>query len=372
MPSVSQPLLVGSDGTAHQLVINRFGAAGSGKKIYIQGGLHADEIPGILVALTLKQKLEALEQQGRVRSEIVLLSACNPLGLDQYVLGYPIGRFDLASGRNFNRGFPWLASKIEAQVEGRLGADGARNVEIIRAAWRELLNAQQPRQTFDDLQHKLMLMSFDSDYILDLHCSREAAMHVYTGEGMWREVEPLARYLGARAALLGTDSGGASFDEAHSYPWWHLQQKFGKQFPIPNGGVAVTVEHRGQRDVNDKDAELDAGAIVNFLTYIGAIEGQAPPLPPSQCQATPLAGSEQFYAPTAGILLYHAEPGEQISVGQTLFEIVHSTDGTRTTVRSGTAGVLYMRRDHRQVRQGDPIGRVSGAQVVRSGQLLSA
>jgi predicted deacylase len=372
MHSVTHRLLAASDGTAHQLISHHFGAGHYGRKIYIQAGLHADEIPGMLVALSVADKLRQLEEQGRLRCEVVLVSAANPIGLSQYVLGYAIGRFELASGRNFNRGFPLLASQIADAVEGTLTADAEANRKAIHAAWRNLLLAQQPRQAFDDLQRTLMLLSVDADIILDLHCSREAAMHVYTGEAIWPEVEPLARYLGARSSLLAVDSGGQSFDEAHSFTWWQLRQRLGERFPIPYGSTAVTVEHRGQRDVSDELAHKDATAIVDYLTYCGAIDAAAPPLPPLSFPATPLAGSEQFYAPAAGILLHCAEPGAHVSVGQQMFVIVDTTDGTRRALHSHTAGVFYMRRDVRYVRQGDPLGRVSGHEVIRSGNLLSA
>ncbi|MFL9959421.1 M14 family metallopeptidase [Paraburkholderia nemoris] len=372
MHSAKHRLLAASDGTAHQLISHHFGSEGHGKKIYIQAGLHADEIPGMLVALTVMEKLQHLEQQGRLRCEVVLVSAANPIGLNQYVLGYGIGRFDVASGRNFNRGFPLLAPQIAAAVEGKLGADADANRAAIRAVWRELLLAQQPRQAFDDLQRTLMLLSLDADIILDLHCSREATLHLYTGEAIWPDAEPLARYLGARASLLAVDSGGKSFDEAHSFTWWQLQQRLGEQFPIPRGSTAITVEHRGQRDVTDELAQQDATAIVDYLTYCGAIDAPAAPLPPLTWPATPLAGSEQFYAPSAGILLHCVEAGADVRVGQQIFVIVDTVDGTRTSIHSRTAGIFYMRRDARYVRQGDPLGRVSGHEVIRSGNLLSA
>lgn len=372
MHSAKHRLLAASDGTAHQLVSHHFGDQAYGKKIYIQAGLHADEIPGMLVALTLQAKLQQLEKEGRLRGEVVLVSTANPIGLGQFVLGYPIGRFDLASGRNFNRGFPLLAGKIAEAVEGELGGDAKKNVATIRRVWRELLLAQQPRQTFDDLQRTLMLLSLDADIILDLHCSREAALHLYTGESLWQQAEPLARYLGATASLLAVDSGGQSFDEAHSFTWWQLQQRFNERFPIALGSTAITVEHRGQRDVNDELAEKDAAAIIDYLTWYGAIEAQVKPLPPLACPATPLAGSEQFYAPVTGILLHCVEPGARVSVGQQMFVIVDTTDCTRTAICSRTAGIFYMRRDVRYARQGDPLGRVSGEEVIRSGYLLSA
>ncbi|AJK45988.1 succinylglutamate desuccinylase/aspartoacylase family protein [Burkholderia plantarii] len=365
-------LLPVADGTAHQLCAERFGAPVARRKVYVQAGLHADEVPAMLVAVCLKERLQALEAADRLRCEVVLLTAANPVGLAQFVLGTPVGRFDLASGRNFNRGFPVLGERIAEAVEARLTDDIDHNRTVIREAWMALLDAMTPRQTFDDLQRRLMQLSVDADIVLDLHCSREAAMHVYTGAAIWDEVEPLARYLGAQASLLAVDSGGQSFDEAHSLTWWQLQQRFGERFPIPRGAISVTVEHRGQRDVSDALAGRDADAIVAYLSLAGMIDAPVEPPPPLPFPATPLAGSEQFYAPVSGILLHRVPEGTRVEAGTEMFEIVDPVEGTRTRLHSRTAGMFYMRRDVRYVRAGDPLGRVTGERSVRTGYLLGA
>ncbi|GJG98488.1 succinylglutamate desuccinylase/aspartoacylase family protein [Cupriavidus pauculus] len=372
MNSQTHTLKSPSPGVAFQLVSHHFGAPveGGGRKIYIQAGLHADEIPAMLVAVTLRDHLVRLEAQGRLRAEVVLVSAANPIGMAQGVLGNFVGRFELASGRNFNRDFPMLAQEIERAVAGQLTSDPQENVRRIRAAWRDALLARSPASAFASLQQTLMLLAHDADFVLDLHCSREAGMHLYTGDAIWQEVEPLARYLGATASLLALDSGAYSFDEAHSFTWYQLQQSLGERFPIPSGSIAVTVEHRGQRDVSDDLAQADAQALLHYLTYVGAIEGEAPPLPPLRQPATPLAGSEQLVAATTGMLVYRARVGDVVEPGQPLFDIVDPVSGERTTVASGSQGVFYMGRDTRFVRPGDQIGRVSGSQARRTGNLL--
>lgn len=359
-------------GTTHELTSLHFGQSSATRKVYIQAALHADETPSMLVAAVLRQRLEALEVEGALDCQVVLVPIANPVGLGQHVLGNFIGRFDLASGQNFNRSFPVLHEKIAAAIDGRLDGDPRHNLCTIRRAWRDALMAREPKTEFDALQRTLMLLAHDGDVVLDLHCSREAAMHVYTGESIWKEAEPLARYLGAKASLLAIDSGAASFDEAHSTTWWQLQQTFGQRFPIPSGSIAVTVEHRGQRDVSQELAEQDAAAILHYLVHVGAIRGTAPPLPELPYPATPLAGSEQLVASAAGILVYRARMGDPVEVGQPLFDIVDPVSAQRTTIVSRTAGVFYMGRDVRFVKLGDPLGRVSGAKVMRTGNLLSA
>jgi predicted deacylase len=366
------PLLSAAPGTQVRLTGLHFGKAEAPRKIYIQAGLHADEIPGMLVAAVLREKLTALEAAGQLRAAVTLVPVANPVGLGQTVMGAPVGRFDLGSGNNFNRGFPMLHEQIAAAVQNRLGEDGSRNVAIIRAAMADAIDAIAPADPMSSLQKMLLRLAHDAEIVLDLHCSRESPMHIYTGEAIWEPVEPLARYLGAKASLLALDAGGQSFDEAFSYTWYCLQRQFGESYPIPHGSLAVTIEHRGQRDVTWELATQDADAILHYLTYAGAIAGDAPPQPPLCHPATPLAGSDYLHAPAAGVVVFSVAPGTLVEPGQTLLEIVDPITGARTPVQTQTRGVLFMRRDVRFARHGEPLARVAGAAPIRSGQLLSA
>jgi predicted deacylase len=367
----SHPLISPAIGTQRELVSFHFGAPGSGEKIYIQSSLHADETPAMLTTLLLKRRLIELEKQGALNAEIVLVPVANPVGLGQYVLGQFIGRFDLASGKNFNRHFLRL-TKLVGEAREALGSDAADNVRIVRRLIADELVAQKPMTEFESLQLAMLKLSFDADVVIDLHCSLEAAMHLYTSEAAWPQVEPFARYLGAEASLLATNSGGEAFDETHSLLWWELQQHMPADKPVPTGTIAVTVECRGQRDVSYEAAQHDADAIVDYLVWRKAIRLQPKPLPPLLTAATPLAGSEQFYAPVSGILVHRAKIGETIRVGQPLFDIVDPLTDETTTLTSNTEGVFYMRRAIRFVTAGVPLGRVTGTRAFRTGVLLGA
>ncbi|MBV8501851.1 MAG: succinylglutamate desuccinylase/aspartoacylase family protein [Paucibacter sp.] len=365
----STPLLNGSVGTSRELISFHFGAPGK-QKIYIQAALHADETPTMLVALHLKRRLIALEAQGAINAEIVVVPVANPIGLDQTVLGQFIGRFDLETGQNFNRNFPALDL---SRASGRLGADPQENLRIVRSAVREELAELKANSELDSLQVHLLQLSVDADLVLDLHCSLEACMHLYANAEQWAQVEPLSRYIGAEASLLATDSGGASFDETHSLFWWRLRQSAGSAAgatPIADGCVAVTIECRGQRDVSDELARRDAEAIIDYLTWRGAITGEPKPLPPLLAPATPLNGSEQFVAPVGGVLVHRAQVGARIEQGDAVFDIVDPLTDRTTTIHSHTCGVFYMRRAIRFVRAGQPIGRVSGSVPIRTGKLI--
>ncbi|MFM0010622.1 M14 family metallopeptidase [Paraburkholderia sediminicola] len=371
MNKQSISLLSPAIGTHRELVSFHFGPADSGQKIYIQSSLHADETPAMLTTVLLKRRLLELEKQGALNAEIVLVPVANPVGLGQYVLGQFLGRFDLGSGKNFNRHFMQF-SKLGERAKDALGSDAAENRRIVRELIAAELAEQKPLTEFESLQLALLKLSFDADVVIDLHCSLEAAMHLYTSEAAWPEFEPLSRYLGAQASLLATNSGGESFDETHSLLWWQLQRAMPADKPVPNGTIAVTVECRGQRDVSYEVAQEDADALVDYLVWRKAIKLDVKPLPELLAPATPLAGSEQFYAPVSGILIHHAKIGDTIRVGQALFDIVDPLTDETTTLVSNTEGVFYMRRAIRFVTAGAPLGRVTGKTAFRTGVLLGA
>lgn len=371
MKKQSTPLLSPAIGTHRELVSFHFGPADSGQKIYVQSTLHADETPAMLTNVLLKRRLLELEAQGALAAEIVLVPVANPVGLGQYMLGHFLGRFDSGSGKNFNRHFMQFDGLVERAKEV-LGADPVANRQMVRQLLREELEQQKPLTEFESLQLALLKLSFDADVVIDLHCSLEAVMHLYTSESAWSDFEPLARYLGSRASLLATNSGGESFDETHSLLWWQLQQSLPADKPVDNGAIAVTVECRGQRDVSYEVAQQDADAIVDYLKWRKAIRGEPQPMPELLAPATPLAGSEQFYAPVSGILVHRAEIGDLIRVGDALFDIVDPLTDETVTITSKTEGVFYMRRAIRFVTAGAPLGRVTGTKPVRKGVLLGA
>ncbi|NWD92501.1 succinylglutamate desuccinylase/aspartoacylase family protein, partial [Pseudomonas sp. K5002] len=236
--------------------------------------------------------LAELAAAGRLRSEIVLVPIANPTGLEQVLMDIPLGRYELESGQNFNRLFVDLSDEVGNQVDGLLGDDPAHNVELIRDALTMALAAQTPVTQLESQRLVLQRLACDADMVLDLHCDFEAVAHLYTTPEAWPQVEPLARYIGSEASLLATDSGGQSFDECFTLVWWQLQQRFGERFPIPMGSFSVTVELRGQGDVNHGLASLDCQAIIDYLIHFGAISGEPAPLPELPYPATPLAGVE--------------------------------------------------------------------------------
>jgi predicted deacylase len=353
----------------HTLTRFEFGAPGARPHVHVQGGLHADEGPGMLAARMLADRLALLEREGRISGQVTVVPAANPIGLAQFVHGDQTGRFDLHDGRNFNRDYPDLTDDVARAVAPILGPDAEANAAMIRHALVAALETRAPTCPSDRLRAELMRMAVTADVVLDLHCDGEAEVHLYTQPASLAQVAPLAALLACRAVLVEEVSGGNPFDEALARPWVDLARRF-PDVPIPQGCATCTVELRGRSDVSRDLGARDAEAILQYLMQLGAVQGSAT-LPDPLCEPTPLAGSEALVAPVAGLLSYPVGLGSVVRAGDTVAEITDLATGGVTPVRATTTGVFYARPATRIAEPNKRLGKVAGRTPFRAGPLLS-
>ncbi|NRR32283.1 succinylglutamate desuccinylase/aspartoacylase family protein [Oxalobacteraceae bacterium] len=386
MQAKQHPISLEQANAGYQLNSFHFGTPGAGKKVYIQASLHADEIPGMLVAQFLRKRLLQLEAAGALRGEIILVPVANPIGLAQAIHGAPFGRFDLSTGVNFNRAYKHVAEELKKSLDGQLGADAQANAATIRQHARAAVAGWTPGTDAEALKKILLGMAIDADIVLDLHCDNAAVLHIYTGTPLAGAIAPLSALMGAQALLLALEAGEEPFDEACSRLWWDLDAHFGGRYPIPMACLSTTVELRGEKEVSYELAERDATALLAFLTIEGLIDGPsasaaggadflalAAPggLPAPLCEATPLEGVEPIIAPHAGILVYTRKLGERVAAGDALGDLIDPISGATTTLRASVPGVFFARSAHCHVLRGMNVGKVAGATAFRAGKLLS-
>ncbi|MCV2358980.1 M14 family metallopeptidase [Paucibacter sp. TC2R-5] len=364
-------LLSPAPGTQRELLSLHYGQTG-GPKAYIQASLHADELPGMLVAHHLRLKLNALQAAGRISGEIILVPMANPIGLSQYALHMHMGRFEATTGENFNRHYPDQIDTAALAAEPELGSDAARNVQVLRRELKKAVTAAEADTELKSLRRTLMALSCDADIVLDLHCDAQAVMHLYTETPCWPECEALARYLGARVTLLAQDSGDSPFDEACSQVWWKWAKRFEDRFPVPQACLAVTVELRGAADVEHGLAEADAQNIINFLCHRGLISGAAAPMPAAVGDARPLAGCMPIKAETAGVLTFLRQAGETVKAGDVLAHVICPLSGAVAELKSPVDGLFFARDFVRFASAGMKVAKVAGREALRSGKLLGA
>ncbi|WP_407315788.1 succinylglutamate desuccinylase/aspartoacylase family protein [Pseudomonas sp. nanlin1] len=356
-------------GTERHLSVFRFGAGE--RKAYIQASLHADELPGMRTAWELKKQLGALEAAGALKGVIELVPVANPLGLGQLLQGAHQGRFEFASGKNFNRDFVELSEPVAQALQGKLGDDPHANIRLIRLAMVDALAAlPAPGSALQGLQRLLLGHACDADVVLDLHCDAEAALHMYALPQHWPQWRSLAAHLNMRVGLLAEESGGSSFDEACSAPWLRLARQF-PDAQIPLACLATTLELGGQADTGPAEAQAHARGILAFLAEQGLLEGEWPAPAFEACEGMPFEGTELLYAPHPGVVSYLKPVGAWVEVGEPLFEVIDPLSDRVSTVCAGTPGVLFAVERLRYAQPGFWLAKVAGAQPLRHGRLLN-
>ncbi|MDJ0888376.1 MAG: M14 family metallopeptidase [Desulfobacterales bacterium] len=366
----THPLPAASMANTRTLTILRYGARGNRPKVHIQAGLHADEAPGYLVMHHLIETLDRIDAGGGIAGEIVLIPAANPIGVSQWRDDWLQGRFNFSDGVNFNRSYPDLAATVADSVQDRLGEDADVNIGLIREAFGRALDEIQPADEAAHLKRKLMRAAHDADIVLDLHCDGQAVMHVYIGTSLWPEARDLSAWLGAAATLLSDDSGVMPFDEACSRIWWRLAARF-PDHPVPPACLAATVELRGLADLSHAMAAEDAGNILRFLTGRGLIRGQTESVdpPPLKHQATPLSAVEHVKAPAPGVVVFRKQPGETITAGDVVAEVVNPLPSNTAQrihpIRAAAEGLLFARSADRFARPGRILAKIAGRKPLK-------
>ncbi len=362
---------------ARRAVIFRdYGAPEARPKVYIHAAIHADEIPGLLVAQHLTRLFDEAEAAGAIDGRITLAPYANPIGLDQWVNSYHPGRYELMGGGNFNRNWRDLTPEAAERLDGKLGRDEAANVALIRETLLSVVEGWPASIEMDAWRQVLAREAIDADIVLDLHCDLESLMHVYLLAAHWPRFADLPSELGSRGTLLSDDSGGGCFDEAMALPWLRLAQRF-PEAAIPPACFATTVELRGQADVSDDLAEADAKALFRFLQRHGVIAGDPGPAPEALCEATRLEACDVVKSPAAGVLAYKAALGERVGKGQVIAELVdpaaEDPAKARVPVFSNTDGLLLTRKLHKYVAPGASIAKIVGKERLenrRTGALM--
>lgn len=357
------PLPAPGVGTERHLTIHRYGKPGARPKAYLQGALHADEVPGLLVQHHLARLLDEAAAEGAIRGEIVLAPYANPIGLAQFVNGDHQGRYELGGHGNFNRNWPDFLEPVAEKIEGELGSDPEANIALVRAALNAVVAERKPSGELATLRHLILREAIDADLVFDLHCDDESLLYFYTLPAHWPGAGDIAAELGCQAVLLADPSGGNPFDELFSSVWTRLAARF-PDHPIPPACLSTTLELRGQADVSDELATADAGGVFRVLQRRGLVAGDPGPLPSYDGEVALFEAVDNVKAPAAGIIAYRVELGARVREGEVIAEIVDPAAPDpakgRVPVLSRTDGLLFTRRLHKYVLAGAGIAKVIG------------
>lgn len=359
-----------SPGRTTELVYFKLGSEQVEKKVYLQAALHADEQPGILVLHHLLKLLQQAAEQGLLQARFVVFPMVNPLGMGDIGFRQHQGRYDRASGVNFNRNWPDLFKAIQTTIAGQLTDQAATNIQLVRAAVQQWLTKQTPVNALQQQRQFVMQEAFDADYVLDLHCDNEALLHIFSAPQSAAVMQDLSDWMGAAATLFAETSGGYSFDEVWSNVWLDLAKAYPDK-PIPLACHSATLEYRGQFDTCDALNKDDAERLYGFLQSQGLIGGELIRARPAATPAgTDLAATEMTRVQQAGLLAYKVQLGDTVKKGDVLADLISlEGDGAfveRMPILAGTDGVIISRNIHKYVWPGCSIAKIVGKEKLES------
>ncbi|QIE28047.1 Succinylglutamate desuccinylase / Aspartoacylase family protein (plasmid) [Caballeronia sp. SBC1] len=371
-----------SPGASHRLLKHTFegvGSIGSGLSAYIQAGLHADELPGMLVIQHLLEALVKLDNAGRIRGRIVVRPFANPIGLGQRVFGAHTGRFNLDNGENFNRRFPDLTCRVETALATR---DIAHNdVKSAKALFADVAAELTPLDPVAAMKAALLTEALQHDIVLDLHCDTDGILHLYSSRSQHTQAVALARCMGIKAVFLEDRAGGTPFDEAVTQCWSVLQQA--GVVDEEHAAFCTSVELRGQADVSDAFAHADAQGILHYLALRGLVDldpdndHHSHPLAEQDVMVFPLEGVSHVPAPVGGLVAYKKRPGDTVRTGELIAEIIPllgAPGAARHPVFSDVDGLLIVQQYMKLVRPGQRVALLAGKEALphrKTGQLLN-
>ncbi len=370
MKKIVRTITGDSPGKTTQLVYFKLGSEQAEKKVYLQAALHADEQPGILVLHHLLKLLEQAEAQGLLKARLVVFPMVNPLGMGDIGFRQHQGRYDRASGVNFNRNWPDLFKAIHTKLVDQLGDNAVHNIQLVRVAIKDWLKQQQPVNALQQQRQCVMQEAFDADYVLDLHCDNEALPHIFSVPQSAQVMQDLSDWMGAAATLFAEDSGGYSFDEVWSNVWLDLAKAYPDKV-IPLACHSATLEYRGQFDTFDALNQEDAERLYGFLQSQALIGGDLiRPRPGATPAGTDLAATEMTRVQQAGLLAYKVQLGDTVKKGDVLADlIVLDGEGAfveRMPILAGTDGVIISRNIHKYVWPGCSIAKIVGKEKLES------
>lgn len=296
----------------------RFDGDGSGPRVHLQAGVHADEIAGMLVLHQLLPRLQACQDQGRLRGTVTVVPQANPFGIGQFRQGRLLGRFHEATGQNFNRAFD------------------------------QSLAMPRPASNLAQWQKSLAQLALDADLMLDLHTDDEALPYLYIHRRFWPEQGlALAAALQAEVVIVWDEGGDGSFEET-----------------VNNHGsprLAATIELRGQADVSDALAKQDADGLWAWLCISGVIDEVAD-IAQWQGDVVDMGCMETILAPCAGVLVFEVGLGDYVEEGQRFARIIGRPGfpDSEVILHAVQTGRMVTGHRERLVAQGSVVAKFTG------------
>jgi len=277
----------------------------AGPTVAILGGVHGDELEGVLAARRIARLLDPATLAGTVR----LAAPAHPAAWQA------VSRVSPVDGQNLARVFP--------------GADDGTPTERVAAFLTARLIA-------------------GADLLIDLHSAGEGfdmplLVGYHAGSG------PVCDRAAAAAAAFGAP-----------FLWQHPEESSGRSLSAAaaHGVPSLYVEGRGGGQVRRRDLDCYVDGVLRVLHHLG-MTAAAPPASASVVVRGDGDTDGGIVAGAAGYLVTAAEVGDRVVADTVLAEVVDDHGTPLAAVRSPRDGVVMLLRRRSRVAAGDTVAIVA-------------
>ncbi|MBK5248166.1 MAG: succinylglutamate desuccinylase/aspartoacylase family protein [Actinomycetales bacterium] len=284
-----------------------------GPTVAVLGGVHGDELEGVLAARRIGHILDAANLRGTVR----IAAPAHPVAWDAASRTSPV------DGLNLARVFPG-------------NAEGSPTEQVAAFLTSRVIAG--------------------ADLLIDLHSAGQGfdmplLVGFAAGEG------PVCARSAEAAAVFGAP-----------HVWEHPEASPGRSLAAAaaHGVPSIYVEGRGGGQVRRRDLDCYVGGVLRVLQHLGMIDA-APQgesdAAPSVTRSVVVRGDGDtdggVEAVTAGFLVTAAEVGDHVTAGTVLGEVVDENGATVALVRSPQEGVVMLLRRRSRIAAGDTLAIVA-------------
>ncbi|AFJ43911.1 Succinylglutamate desuccinylase (ASTE)/aspartoacylase (ASPA) subfamily protein [Francisella orientalis str. Toba 04] len=190
-----QKIKVSQSSTGEDIHIEKIaikGSDSSASSVYMQASMHASELQGNAVMIELLEYFKKYQPKG----DVYLIPQCNPIGKDVFIGAGHQGRFDSATGDNFNRYYFYPSIDYFTFVKEHINSTTAEYKQAFEKLLQQELDKELSNEWELSRAKRLNLLvqreAQKTDCVLDLHTDTDATTYLYTADFARQTAENLA------------------------------------------------------------------------------------------------------------------------------------------------------------------------------------
>jgi hypothetical protein len=337
-----QKIQVSQSSTGEDIFIEKIIIKGSDEKapsVYMQASMHASELQGNTVMIELLEYFKKYQPRG----DVYLIPQCNPIGKDVFIGAGHQGRFDSATGDNFNRYYYYPKIDYKRFAEKHINS----STTDYKKAFEELLQIEIKKELANEWElsraRRLNLIAQEeaqkADFVLDLHTDTDAITYLYTAEF----AKETAEKFGYRHTLvIDNDKADGALDEAIFCPWWHLSHAFkelGRDEEVLKEGY--TLELGSEEYINFEDAKMQAQGVLNYLSHKNIIDSPFETnLLHKDITHTEISNYKHIKAVEGGLYEWFIKAGDSFQAGEVIGQYIQTSAMTKKDLKMPYGGTV--------------------------------